>query len=101
MNSFKILIIIFFFSISFSQESGFFSRNKKGAIIVSVSTLNNFNVEELNSKSYNTIKLDYKSKLPFEIWVEALHDKAQDVYIGTFGFGYFFETGRKTMISIL
>jgi len=100
LNSFKIFIIILFFSISFSQESAFFSKNKKGAIILSVSTLNNFNSEELNSKGYNAIKLDYKSKSPFEVWIEALHDEDQDVYIGTFGIGYLLKTGRKTMISL-
>lgn len=100
MNTFKLIILVLFFSFSFNQEAGFFSKNKKGTIIFSVSTLYAFNDEELNTKGYNGFKIDYKSKKSFQSWVEALYDKEQDVYIGTFGLGYFFDTGRNTMLTL-
>tara|TARA_Y100000588_G_scaffold334551_1_gene374113 strand:- start:11 stop:628 length:618 start_codon:yes stop_codon:yes gene_type:complete len=96
----KIIILILFFSVSLTQEAGFFSKNKRGAVIFSVSALNTFNDEEFNTKGYDVFKIDYKSKKSFQTWVEALYDKEQDVYIGTFGLGYFFETGRKTMLTL-
>jgi len=94
------LFIIILFSISFSQESGFFSSSKKSSAILSVSTLNSFNKgDEINSKSYNSIQFDYKSKSPFEFWIKGLYDSKQSATIGTFGLAYLLKT-KKWNVSL-
>ena len=99
MNIFKIiklLIITLLFSIITSQESGFFHSNKKSAVILSVSMLNNLNQEEnLNSSTYSSLKLDYKLKNPLELWIKYLNDSDHDLYIGSFGLAYLLDTKKS------
>ena len=88
MNFYKKIILVFIFVASnlFCQELGLFSNKNKSSIVFSGSINNDFGVD-LESSS-NQIKLNFKSKSPFEFWASILENDSNNSNVNQIGFGY-------------
>ena len=68
-------------------------------MIASVSLLNQFESGELAYDSDLVIKLDYKFKNPFQLWIKGLKDNTNNINIGVLGLSYLIDT-KKWNVSL-